>query len=233
MHQNQKILAIIPARSGSKGMKDKNIALLQGKPLLGHTIEAALQSGVFTDIVVSTDSQKYADIAQELGASVPSLRPAELSTDSANSIDFMIYTLELLEKQCKIYDYIALLQPTSPLRTAKHIQDAVDRIKNHKVDSVISVCPCDHPVEWTFKQSQLHDLSVFGRAVAGIPRQSIEPSYRLNGAIFLCNVPTFRKTTSFYGGTSMGFVMDTASSIDIDSLEDFQLAEYLMAKRQV
>ncbi len=232
MYQNKKILAIIPARSGSKGMKDKNIALLHGKPLLAYAIDSAKKSDVFEDIVVSTDSQQYAEIARKYGASVPELRPDSLSHDTAMVADTINYILDLYKIQGKTYDYFALLQPTSPLRTEKHIQEAVTLLLDKNVDSVIGVCQCDHPIEWSFKESKLTDLSFFNDSSYKRPRQKIETSYRLNGAMFLASVPMFQSSQSFYGGSSMGYVMSREDSVDIDTPLDFKLAEFLIGTKE-
>lgn len=232
MYQNKRFLALIPARSGSKGLKDKNIKHLCGKPLIAYTIEEAVESNLFEDVLVSTDSPDYGRIAESYGAYVPSLRPDSLSTDSATSIDLMLYTLDFLEKQGKTYDYVALLQPTSPLRTKKHIQEGVELLLEHQVDSVVGVCACEHPVEWTMKESQLSDLSFFYEEKYRKNRQQIETSYRLNGALFLSSVSMLQETASFYGGSSRAYVMEQQVSVDIDSLEDFMWAEYMLSTRK-
>jgi len=141
-------LAIIPARSGSKGLKDKNIKLLNGKPMIDYTIEAALNSGIYEDIIVSTDSEVYANIAKECGANVPFLRPNFLSNDAATTVDVIEYTINKLKNSGKEYEYISILQPTSPLRTADHIKEANELLFNKGGNSVISVCEVDHSPLW-------------------------------------------------------------------------------------
>lgn len=230
MYENKRFLAIIPARSGSKGMKDKNISLLHGKPMMAYSIEAAQESGIFDEIFLSTDSQHYADIALKYGASVPSLRPDYLSSDTATSVDTVLYTLDLLEKQGNTFDFFMLLQPTSPLRTAEHIKKAVEECMAKEADSMVSFCPCEHPPEWSCKEQYLGDLTGFYATLQDAPRQKVEPSYRLNGSIFLSNVSTFRQCNHFYSGKSVAFLMDACVSVDVDGKEDFEYVEYLMEK---
>ncbi|MBO6246248.1 MAG: acylneuraminate cytidylyltransferase family protein, partial [Anaerovibrio sp.] len=130
-----KNIAIIPARSGSKGLKDKNIKLMNGKPLLAYSIEAAKESGMFDEIMVSTDSPKYADIAIQYGAGVPFLRSAENSSDTAGSWDMVLEVLNNYQKIGREFDTVCLLQPTSPLRLAKDISDAYKDFKENDVDA--------------------------------------------------------------------------------------------------
>ena len=126
MFKGKCFLALIPARGGSKGLKDKNIRLLNNKPLLAYTIEAAKESRIFDRIIVSTDSEKIAVVALKYGAEVPFMRPKELATDTASSMDVLIHTIKLLQESNDKYDYVALLQPTSPLRTSQDIVEAAD-----------------------------------------------------------------------------------------------------------
>ena len=142
-------LAVIPARSGSKGLKDKNIKELLGKPLLAYSIEAALQSEVFDEVHVSTDSRKYADIAQKYGADVPFLRNSDLSSDTASTWDAMKYVLKQYEKLGEKYDTITVLQPTSPLRDAGDIKTAFAFFKNKDANMISSVCEMEHSSLWS------------------------------------------------------------------------------------
>ena len=145
MYKNHKIIAIIPARSGSKGLKDKNIKDLNGKPLIAYTIEAARNSKIFDEIIVSTDSEKYAQISKEFGAKVPFLRSSQNSSDKAGSWDVVN---EVLSKLYEKYDVVVLLQPTSPLRTGIHIKEAIDLFFEKAADTVCSVCETPHPIFW-------------------------------------------------------------------------------------
>ncbi|MDZ7543894.1 CMP-N-acetlyneuraminic acid synthetase, partial [Clostridium perfringens] len=128
------------ARSGSKGLIDKNIKLLNGKPLIAYTIEAAIESEVCTDIIVSTDSLEYAEIAKKYRAEVPFLRPKELSADNSATEDVIIFTLNKLKDMNKIYDYFLVLQPTSPLRLSSDIRDSIRMLIDEDLNSIVSVC---------------------------------------------------------------------------------------------
>lgn len=224
----KRFLAIIPARSGSKGLKDKNIKNLNGKPLIAHTIEAANQSGVFNDIVVSTDSEEYANISIDHGATVPFLRPAEMASDSSSSIDTIIYTINQLKKGNISYDYFVLLQPTSPLRDAKDIKNAINLLFERKALSLVSVCKTEHSplIMNTLNKSLAMDnflSNEFNKR-----RQELPEYYRVNGAIYLSEVKHFLQCKNFYNKGSFAYVMDQKNSIDIDSEIDFELAKILM-----
>lgn len=148
MYNNKKFLAIIPARGGSKGLPGKNIKNLNGKPLIAYSIEAAIEANIFDKIIVSTDSEEIAKIALKYGAEVPFLRPRELATDNANSMDALFHAIEFLKEQGEIYDYIMKLQPTSPLRTKKEILESVELLFEKSAESIISVSECQHYPLW-------------------------------------------------------------------------------------
>ena len=139
-------IAIILARSGSKGLKDKNIKLMNGKPLIAYSIEAAKNSGLFDIVHVSTDSQKYADIAAEYGADEPFLRSEEMSSDTADSWDAVLEVLKRYKELGKDFDMVTLLQPTSPIRTGEDIKNVFEIFKVKDANAVISVCESDHPI---------------------------------------------------------------------------------------
>lgn len=221
---NENILAIIPARSGSKGLPHKNIKKLQGKPLLAYSIEAALQSEIFTDIILSTDSTEYAAIGREYGATVPFLRQKDLASDQAKIADVI---LDILDKASKSYDYFMLLQPTSPLRTSKDIIQAYELLAEKKASSVVSVCKAEHSPLWMNNLPADLSLANF-LPVEHKNRQELQDFYRLNGAIYLCSVASYLQTKSFYGKKSFAYIMDSLHSIDIDSELDFITAESVL-----
>jgi CMP-N,N'-diacetyllegionaminic acid synthase len=140
MYKNKKFLAIIPARGGSKGIPNKNIMAICGKPLIAYTIEAGKKSKYIDEVVVSTDSDDIKEIAQKYGAKVPFLRPDELSNDSAKSIDLVLHAIDFYKSNNISYDYVILLQPTSPLRTFMHIDEAVEKLIKYDKTSLVSVC---------------------------------------------------------------------------------------------
>lgn len=225
-----KNLAFIPARSGSKGLPDKNIKLLHGKPLIVYAIEAAIESELFEDIVVSTDSEKYAAIALEYGANVPFLRSSELSGDLIATWDVV---KDYLTKSEEKYDTVMVLQPTSPLRKSQDIKNAFSIMNEKNADSVISICECEHPPLWANTLPNDDSLNGFIKDEANRPRQELDTYYRLNGAIYLvkCDALYLGEGFELYGNNSYALKMSKESSVDIDGEMDFILAEAIMYKR--
>ncbi len=224
-------LAIIPARSGSKGLKDKNIKLLNGKPLLAYTIEAARESGLFDEIMVSTDSQEYANIAKQWGANIPFLRSNELSNDIASSWDVVKEVIERYKNLGTEFDTVALLQPTSPLRTSNDIIEGYNVMKVKEANFVVGVCEMDHSPLWA--NTLLDDLSMenFIRPeVVKMPRQSIPTYYRINGALYIVKVDYLMKVRNIYSQKSFAIIMDKLSSVDIDEELDFLLSEIILKR---
>lgn len=230
MCRGAKFLAIIPARSGSKGLKNKNIKELNGKPMIAYTIEEALKSNVFEDIVVATDSSEYADIALKYGAQVPFLRPEELSTDNATTRDCIVYYIEELERLGKVYDYIMILQPTSPLRTKEDIVGSVELMFMKNANAIISMCECDHPIEWSTHLKEEMCLDGLSEQFRGL-RQEKSKSYRLNGAIYLSKIDYYMQNTDIYIKDSFAYIMDKEKSVDVDDIYDFKFAEMLIRER--
>ena len=182
-----KNLAIIPARSGSKGIKDKNIRDLNGKPLIAYTIEAAINSREFEEVMVSTDSEKYARIAERLGATVPFLRSQATATDVASSWDMVEEVLEGYGSLGKAFETFCLLQPTSPLRTSDDIRSAY-RLYREKADfAVVSVCEAEHSPLWAGHLPDSGEFVGFIDKDALKQRQVGSRYYRLNGAIYIVN----------------------------------------------
>lgn len=228
MYKKQKFLAIIPARSGSKGIKNKNIKLLKNKPLIAYTIDAAKESEVFDDIIVSTDSKKYKIIAEQYGAKVPFLRDISLSGDFSKTEDVIIDTITNLGKIGKKYDYFVLLQPTSPLRNFKHIQEAIDLILEENLNSVVSVCEVDHSLQICNTLKENKSMYNFISKNNNTLRQRMEKYYRVNGAIYIMKVNEYLKSKNFYGEKSKAYIMERKFSVDIDEEIDFLLAETIM-----
>jgi CMP-N,N'-diacetyllegionaminic acid synthase len=227
-----KILAIIPARSGSKGLKDKNIKNLNGKPMISYTIEAAFESGIFSKVVVSTDSQKYSEIAEEAGAEVPSLRPEKLATDDSTTTDVLLHVITEMEQTFGGYDYFMLLQPTSPLRTAENIKEAYNLLKEKKANAIVSVCETDHNPLWSNTLDNSLSLDNFLNDNENKRRQELPTYYRLNGAIYLAKVGYYKKYNDFYNNNSYAYIMTKRESIDVDDIIDFKLASLILKKLQ-
>lgn len=225
-----KNLAIIPARSGSKGLKDKNIKLMNGLPLLAYSIKAALNSKLFDEVMVSTDSKEYSVIAKKYGASVPFLRSQQNSTDNANSWDTVKEVLLKYKKEGINFDTVTLLQPTSPLRKAEDIVKAFNLFNKNIAVSVISVCEVDHSPIWSnILPKNLSMKDFISRNYLGV-RQELPKYYRLNGAIYIVRVNELFEDSYLYREGSYAYKMPKNRSIDIDTEEDFLLAEYLMKK---
>ncbi|WP_117168495.1 cytidylyltransferase domain-containing protein [Paraliobacillus sediminis] len=227
-------LAIIPARSGSKGLIDKNIKPLNGKPLLTYTINAAIQSNKFDEIMVSTDSEDYAEISKNAGAKVPFYRSGELSSDNASSWDVVYDVLSQYSKKGISFDTIALLQPTSPLRDSEDIKRAFDLMKEKDAQAIISVCEVDHSPLLSNVLS--HDLSMNGFINEGLiqkRRQELPIHYRINGAIYIIKNNYLTERLSLYSEKSFAYVMDNGKSIDIDTDLDFKLAELILQSSRI
>lgn len=224
-----KNLAIIPARSGSKGLPDKNIKLLNGKPLLAYTIEAALASNQFDEVMVSTDSEKYAMIAIEYGAKVPFLRASDNAGDSASSWDVVKEVLRNYEQSGQTFEKVALLQPTSPLRSKDDILNGFKTMADKDANFVVSVCEMEHSPLWANTLPDNHSMESFiKKDVYKLPRQEIPTYYRLNGAFYLVDTNHLLNSDELYGDKSYSFIMSRENSIDIDNLYDFKFAENLL-----
>lgn len=224
-----KTIAIIPARSGSKGLKDKNIKPLAGKPMLAYTIEAAQNSGVFDEIMVSTDSAEYAEIAKKFGAQVPFLRGADTSTDTATSWEVVKEVLDKYKKLGHVFDGVCLLQPTSPLRTAGDIRGANQLFQKAEV-AVVSVCEVDHSPLWCNHLPDNNSLNGFILRENNRQRQKHGKYYRINGAIYFVNVSELYNDPFLYRDGCYAYIMCREHSIDIDSELDFKIASAILSE---
>jgi len=228
------LLALIPARSGSKGLPNKNVLPCAGRPLIAWTIAAALDSQVFSDVVVSTDSQSVKSVAEEAGGKVPFLRPDHLARDTTPMIDVIKHAWSLLrDHNGQSYQCIVLLQPTSPLRTSTHIKLALEHYlatKITNIDTLASVCEVDSKYGWLMNLSMGGKYLEFSLSsqIEAYRRQDFAQYYLPNGAIYI--VPSAALTTGIYGDNTLPFIMDKASSIDIDNAEDFAVAEKWLLK---
>lgn len=228
-----KRIAIIPARSGSKGLRDKNIKQLQGKPLLAYSIEAALSSGCFDTVMVSTDSVEYAEIARCYGAEVPFLRSAECSTDTAGSWEVVSEVLDRYSASGRVFDVVALLQPTSPLRTTKDIVASVAMMDELQANAIIGVCESDHSPLWSNTLPTDYSMDRFLRQeVLSTPRQLLPTYYRINGAMYLLKTNYLAEGKDIYRERCFAYVMDKRHSVDIDDEVDFFLASAILAQRE-
>lgn len=221
-------LGIITARGGSKGIKHKNIVSIGGKPLIVHTVDSALKSEL-DDVIVSTDSKKIADVAKKAGASVPFMRPKALSGDKTSSLPVLKHALKEYESiSGKKVDIVVLLQPTSPFRKAKHINDAIRLISSGKADSVFSVVPLEVSPNWLMKIDKKRLKFAFGSNFSKIRRQDLGNYYRMHGLIkaFTCEVLTKAKKYPF-GKKAMPLVTSKKVAVEIDDPEDLEIAKKL------
>lgn len=224
---HMKNIAIIPARSGSKGLKDKNIKELLGKPLLAYSIKAAIDSKMFDEIMVSTDSEVYAEVAKKWGAKVPFLRSEEMSSDSAGSWDTVREVLSRYKEQQKEFDTVCLLQPTSPLRTGKDIINAYQIYDEKKANTVIGVCQTEHSPLWENTLPDDNSMENFISKENNKRRQMLPTYYRINGAMYIVSVDEIIQNNDIYKN-SFAYIMSTEKSIDIDTELDFLIAEKIM-----
>lgn len=225
-----KTLAVITARGGSIGIPLKNIKLLNNIPMINYTIKAALQCRYIDEVIVSTDYNEIADISIKAGALVPFIRPAELSTDYAKSIDVVIHAIKHYEEEnsTKI-THLILLQPTSPLRTAKDIDAAWETYHNTGADSLQSVVETnDHP--YYLREIREGLLVNYNKEELrkDLRRQDLEQVYRVNGAIYIASRDLIMNSRTFVGDKNAAYIMTKERSIDIDDMLDFQLAEMLL-----
>jgi N-acylneuraminate cytidylyltransferase/CMP-N,N'-diacetyllegionaminic acid synthase len=228
MFLNKTFLAIIPARSGSKGLIDKNIKEMNQKPLMAYTIEACIKAELFDEILVSTDSFQYAKIAERYGAHVPFLRPETLALDQSTTTEVILHTINEMKNRGKTYDCLVLLQPTSPLRTEKHIKESIQIFFENEADSVISISKLSHPSALNVSIDETGTLVVPFRDKESLRRQDFSQEYRINGAIYITNTNFFLQYKSFYAGKSFPYIMEPVNSIDIDDAFLFRVGELLL-----
>lgn len=220
-----KNLAIIPARIGSKGLKEKNIKTLNGKPLIAYTIEAAIKSKIFDEVIVSTESEKIAEISKKYGAKLPFIRPLELATDEAKSSDVIIHALKFYPD----FTNFCLLQPTSPLRSYNDIINAYNLFLDKRANSVVSVCETDHSPLWTNTiDDNLNMDNFLSKETKSKRRQDLPNYYRLNGSIYFSKIDYYLQYNNWYEKKCFAYIMPKKRSIDIDDIIDFKLVELLL-----
>ena len=221
------MIAIIPARSGSKGLPGKNIKELNGDPLIAYTIKAAISCEEISRIIVSTDCSEIARVAISYGAEVPFLRPKELSTDESIAIDAYIYTLKRLEETESIsFSDVIILQPTSPLRSTDNIKEAIRLYWSKSCKSLISMVESNHPPRWLLDLDK--NMKILSTRLNSFKNRQEEPKKFIpNGAIFIVKKDLLMER-KLYAIDSYAYVMSRRNSIDIDDMVDFKLAQVLM-----
>lgn len=224
-----KILYLIPARGGSKGVPKKNIKELAGVPLIGHTIKAALEVADAMDICVSTDSDEIANVAEGFGLKVPFRRPAEISSDFASNEQVILHAIDFFRNRGVFYDYVVVLQPTSPLRKGTHILEAVELIDENS-ELIVSVKETDsNPYYVLFEEAENGVLEKVKKGVF-TRRQDCPIVYELNGAVYVIQVEKL-KEKGYQNLAMTKYLMDKVHSIDIDDLMDFAIAEYILGQK--
>lgn len=228
------ILAIIPARGGSKGIPRKNIKELAGKPLINYTIQAALDTENISRTLVTTDDEEIAGVSEKAGAEVPFIRPDELAEDDTPTLPVLQHALNYYSEKEKYEPRaIALLQPTSPLRRAEHIDGAFDIYKDSTNQSLVSVCEVEHSPYWMKELDVDNQIRPFVKTHKKYTRrQDLPPVYRLNGAIYISTPKIILNEGRVYRKNAKAYIMDQESSIDIDTEIDLQLAKISMKGRR-
>ena len=226
-----KILGLIPARKNSKRVLNKNTRILGDKPLLAWTIQTAKDSDLFSDILVSTDSNIISDIAISYGARSPWLRENYLSRDETKSIDVVLDIIKKLEKENNVPDAILLLQPTSPFRSINTILRAIETFKKNKLKSVVSFTKSKVNPEWCFRISNNSINPLMGWSNYDKRSQNIQSTYELNGLIYLATPNFLKKNKSFLNSQTIPLIVDDGIEVlDIDTEEDFNFAEKILRK---
>lgn len=221
-----RLLALIPARGGSKGIPRKNIRELHGKPLLAWSIEAARRSASVSRVMVSTEDPEIAEVSTTWGAEVPFLRPAELARDDTPGIAPVLHALGELPE----FDWVLLLQPTSPLRTAADIDGIVRFCQERSAPAAVSVCEATNHPWWVYRQDPAGRLHPFVEGVNAARRQDLPPAFVLNGALYLARRDWLLEQRSFMGEQTLGYEMPSERSIDIDTPMDWMLAELMLQR---
>lgn len=238
MIEGKKVLAVVPARRGSKGLPLKNIRLLRGKPLLAWPIEAARASRYVDRVIISTEDAEFANIAQQAGADAPFLRPAALASDTSPSIDFLLHAIDALTAAGEQYDYLVLLEPTSPLTEASDIDAALQRLVScqAEADAIVGVTAMTtaHPA---FAVSlaeggliQPYAVPSFGQMPR---RQDIEPLYSLDGSLYISTISALQCERSFYHQRTLSYITPRWKSFEVDDLLDFVCIEAILAQQEL
>jgi len=231
--RSSEYLALIPARGGSKGVPKKNIKLLVGKPLIAYSIEAALQSRHHLRVIVSTDDEEIARIARSMGAETPYLRPHVLAQDETPTLPVIQHALQWLEQHEGYQpERVVLLQPTSPLRGAEHIDQGIKFLLQAKADSLVSVCEAEHSPYWMRVLDNERRVRPFVETAREfLRRQDLPLVYRLNGALYMTKRRIIMEEERLLGDDVRALIMSREDSIDIDNEVDFLLAELLVKRR--
>lgn len=229
MSSNNNIFSVITARSGSKGVKNKNLRMLCNRPLVEYSISASLACPEITKTILSTDSSEIADIGRNQGVEVQ-MRPEKLARDDSRSEDVLRHVLMELQKQSLSPDSIVLLQPTSPLRTENHLSEAISLYRGSNAISCLSITETEHHPYKDFLDTGSNITPLFSEEYLSAPRQSLPIVYRQNGAIYIVDTEKFLARNTFFMEPAVFYKMSRETSIDIDCEADIVLAEIYMNK---
>lgn len=230
MIEGRKVLALIPARGGSKGIPGKNIHPVGGRPLLAWSIDVARQSRYIDRTIVSTDDPRIAAIARELGAEIPFMRPEELARDDTPGMAPVMHALANIPG----FDVLVLLQPTSPLRTAADVDGAIEKVVLAGSPACVSVSEAENHPYWTYRMDAKGCLTPF----LEVPedrfsrRQDLPPAFTLNGAVYAANIAWLNRTGTFLSKETAGLAMPAERSIDVDTIEDIERVEEIIRRRE-
>lgn len=228
-----KILGLIPARGGSKGVPRKNIKLLGGKPLLQYTSDVALQCPKITKVVLSSDDEEIMGVAKRLGIEVPFKRPSNLATDKSPTLPVILHTLEFYEQQGVFFDAVCLLQVTSPFRTVLFVNNAIETFINQGTDSLVSVLevPHEYNPHWTFEVTEKDTLRIAtGEEEIITRRQELPNTYHRDGSIYITKTSVLKEKKSLYGKSIAYVVSNKNSYVNIDTLMDWEKAEKMILR---
>ncbi|OXM83050.1 cytidylyltransferase domain-containing protein [Paenibacillus rigui] len=236
MINGKKVIVIVPARGGSKGLPGKNMLPLCGKPLVAWPIAAATSCKLVDKVIVSTDDKEIAACAAEHGAEIPFLRPTVLATDEASSNDVVLHALRFLEARGEAFDIIVLLEPTSPLTEARDLESALEMLESHSAlaDAIVSVSRMEafHP-DYTMRITEVGLLRAYDNASKKPSRrQEIEPLYFLDGSLYISSVTAFYQYQTFYHQRTMPFVTPKWKSLEIDDFIDFICVEAILKHKE-
>lgn len=226
-----KVLALIPARGGSKGLPRKNVVETGGHPLIAWTISAAKKSKYVSDVIVSTDDEEIKSVSLKYGAKVPFLRPAELSSDTAKSIDVALHALHFCQNEA--YDLLVFLQPTSPLRTADDIDDAIEQMVAKGAASCVSICEVQQSPYLMYTVGADGSLSSLLPATKWTRRQDFPTVYALNGAVYVSLCQRLLSEKSFFDDATVGYIMPLKRSVDIDTADDLASIDGLLSSDMI
>lgn len=229
-----RVLGLIPARGGSKGVPRKNIKLLGGKPLIQYTSDVALQSEKISRVVLSSDDDQIIKIGKEIGLEVPFKRPDNLAADKSPTLPVIIHALDFFEKQGEFFDAVCLLQVTSPFRTVSFLNKAIETFVRQGTDSLVSVLevPHEYNPHWTFEVNNTNTLQIAtGEEEIITRRQELPKTYHRDGSIYLTKVSVLQEQNSLFGKSISYIESDKANYVNIDTLEDWKQAEKMILKQ--